>query len=137
MRAQSIPAYDGNQFPASTTPRSRYAWPFALACCLYYFLAYGFLVKAIPIFAGMFAGLEVALPLPTRVLMASYSWLLPVWSVSALILTIAKQLVALDKVRLRAANVSLVVLAGAFVPLVVLVLYLPLLELIWKLFSRK
>jgi hypothetical protein len=137
MHSQSIPTYERKQFPPNTPSKLYVSWLFALVCCLYYLLAYLGLASATPIFAKMFEGLEVALPLPTRLLMASYSWLFPVFFVGAVILTIAKQFVPLEKRPLRLANLFLIVVGVAFAPLVVFTLYLPLLDLIWKLHFAK
>jgi hypothetical protein len=135
MHSQSIPTYDGKQFPTNTPSNSRVPWLFALACCLYYLLAYLCLASAAPIFAKLFEGLGVALPLPTRLLMASYSWLFPVWFVGAVILTISKQFVPLDK--LRVTTLFLIVVGVGFPPLAVLTLYLPWLDLTRKVFFAK
>jgi len=101
--------------------------------CLYYFLAYGTLARAVPIFGKLFPGLGVPLPLLTRLLMASYSWLFPVLCIGAVILTIARQFVQLGKLQLRIVNLMHVVIGIIFPSLVIIVLYLPLFDLIRKL----
>lgn len=106
-----------------------------MVCCLYYIFVYLCLASAAPTFARLFEGLGVALPLPTRFLMASYSWLFPVWFVGSVILTISKQFVSLDK--LRVVNLFLIVVGVALPLLVVLTLYLPSLDLMWKLLFAK
>ncbi len=137
MHSQIIPVHIEKELAPNRPPNARVPWPYAVACCLYYFLAYRGLASATPIFAKLFEGLGMALPLPTRLLMASYSWLFPVLFVGAAILTIAKQFMQLSKLRLRVANLFLIVVGVAFAPLVVLVLYLPLFILIHRLHAAK
>lgn len=137
MHSQSRPTYAAKQFPSNSPSKLYASWLLALVCCLYNLLAYLGLASATPIFAKMFEGLGVALPLPTRLLMASYWWLFPVFFIGAVILTIAKQFVPLEKRFLRLANLFLIVVGVAFAPLVVLTLYLPLLDLTWKLHFAK
>ena len=116
---------------------SRVSWPFTVVCCLYFLFAYRGLAIAVPIFGEMLTGLGVALPLPTRFLLANYFWLFPVCFCGAVILAIFKQVVPLDKLRLRITNVILIFVGVAVAPLVVLTIYLPLFELMYKLqFAR-
>jgi hypothetical protein len=137
MLAHIIPVQTGKELPANKPPNSRIPWPFALACCLYYLFVYRGLATAIPVFVKLFDGLGVVLPLPTRLLMATYSWLFPVLFLGAVILTIAKQIVILETIRLRIANLFLILVGVVFVPLVLLVMYSPLFVLMWKLHSIK
>jgi hypothetical protein len=69
--------------------------------------------------------------------MVTYTWVDPVLFVGAAILTLVKQFVPLDGRHLRMANFILIFLGIVFAPLSVLVLYWPLLELIWRLQSAK
>ena len=137
MFAQIIPGHIEKESPPNTPLHWRLRWPFAVACCLYFLLAYLFLATATPTFAKLFEGLSVDLPLPTRLLMKSYSWLFPVFFVGAVILTIAKQIVPLDKSRLRIANLILIFVGVVFLPLVILDFYLPWLVLVYKLHSMR
>ena len=133
MFAQIIPGHIEKESPPNTPLHWRLRWPFAVACCLYFLLAYLFLATATPTFAKLFEGLSVDLPLPTRFLMASHSWLFPLIFVGAVLLTVFKEFVPLDKFRLRVANLILIFIGLAFPALVILAMYLPLFELIWKL----
>ena len=137
MFAQIIPVHIEKELSPNPPPNSLPRWLFALARCSYYLLAYGCLALATPSFVKLFEGLGVDLPLPTRFLMATYSWLFPLFFVGAVILTIAKQFVSLDKVRLRIANLILIFVGVVFAPLVIFVLYLPLLDLVHKLHSTR
>jgi len=137
MLAQIIPVHVEKELPTNTPPNSRVPWPFAVACCLYYLLAYRGLANAAPILAKLHEGLGTALPLPTRLLMAGYSWLLPLCFGGAVILTIFKQFVPLEKPHLRAVNLILIFLGVVLPSLVIFVFYLPLFDLIWKLQSAR
>jgi type II secretory pathway component PulF len=121
------------KLPRGILSNPRVPWPYAVACSLYYLLAYLALVSAVPSFAKVFEGLGVALPLLTRFLIATYRWLLPLFFVGATALTIVKQCVPLEGLRLRVSNLILIFVGAIFAPLVVLAMYLPLIELIWKL----
>ncbi len=116
--------------PSNVWPNSRVPWSFAVACCLYYLLAGRILIKVIPIFATLFDGIGVQLPLATRLLMVSRTWGLPLLFGGATVLTIARQIFPLGKIPRRAANVFLVFVGVALTPLVMVLLYLPLFELI-------
>jgi hypothetical protein len=124
---------DEKDSPANAPSKSRVPWPVAVACCLYYLIAYRVLAQVAPIFAKLHEGLGVALPLPTRLLLASYSWVFPLFFLGAVSLTIAKQFVPLNKLRLRIANLILIFVGVVFPSLVIFVFYLPLFVLIWKL----
>ncbi len=137
MLAQIIPVRIEKELPTNTPTNSRVPWPFAVACCLYYLLAYRSLASATPIFGKLHEGLGPALPLPTRLLMAGYSWLFPLCFGGAVILTIFKQFVPLEKPHLRVANLIRIFVGVVFPPLAILVFYLPLCELIWKLQSAR
>jgi hypothetical protein len=119
------------------TPPSRVSWPFAVACCLYYLFAYRGLTLTVPIFGELFTGLGVVPPLPTRLLLANHSWIFPLCFCGAVVLVIYRQLVPLNRIRLRIANVILVFVGVALAPLVVLTMYLPLFDLMRKLHSAK
>ena len=122
---------------SADAPKSRVPWPFAIACCVYYLLAYRGLAVAAPIFAKLFEELGIEIPFSTRFLMASYWWLYPVVFLGAVILTIVKQFVSLCGARLRVANLSLIFVGVVFIPLAALSYYLPLFVLIHKLQSVK
>ena len=137
MLAQIFPVHIEKELPPSTPPNSRVPWPYAVACCLYYLLTYRGLATAAPTFGKLFEGLGVALPLPTRLVIAGYSWLFPLCFGGAVILTIFKQFVPLNKPRLRVVNLILIFVGVAFPLLVLLAFYLPLFELTWKLQSAR
>ena len=119
--------------PGKILLNPRVPWPYAIACSLYFLLAYQGFVTALPIFAKLFEGLGVDLPLPTRILMATYWWLFPVFFLGAAVLTIVKQFVRLDELLLRFTNLILIFVGAVLVPLIVIAVYLPLFELTWKL----
>src|SRR5215467_10669539 len=116
---------------------SRVSWPFTVVCCLYFLFAYRGLAIAVPIFGAMLTGLGVVLPPPTRFVLANYIWLFPVCFCGAVILAIFKKVVPLDKLRLRITNVILIFVGVAFTPLVMLTMYLPLFDLMYKLRSAQ
>jgi hypothetical protein len=123
--------------PANARMKSRLSWPFAIACCIYFLFTYGWLAIATPIFSALHQGLGVDIPLPTRILYATCGWLYPTFFTGAIALTIVKQCVTFDGVRLRIANIFLVFAAIGFAPVTVMLWYLPLFTLIWKLHSMK
>jgi hypothetical protein len=101
--------------------------------CLYFlWLAVGF-TRTIPIFTTLYAGLGVELPLPTRILLSSHFWFLPIVFIVAAMLTVAKKLAEFNKRQLRVVNIVLIVFGAVFPALVVWFLYLPLFVLIGKL----
>jgi hypothetical protein len=113
--------------------KSRLPWPFAIACCIYFLFIYRWLAIITPIFANLHQGLGVDIPLPTRILNAGYWWFYPTFFFGAMALTIVKQFVSFDGVRLRIANIFLIFAAIGFAPVTVMLWYLPLCTLIWKL----
>ena len=121
------------RLPTGILSNPRAPWPYAAACCLYYLAAYRGFLSAIPTFAKLFEGLGVALTLPTWFLMATYRWLLPLFFVGATVLTILKQFVPLEGLPRRVSTLVLIFVGAVLVPLIVIALYLPLFELIWKL----
>jgi hypothetical protein len=84
-------------------------------------------------FAAMFRGLDVELPLPTRFMLATYMWLLPLLFTALAVFVILKEFAAHELRRrfLLTARVFLAALITA--GFVILVLYLPLLILTAKL----
>ncbi len=118
-------------------PEFRVSWPIAVLGCLCYLLVYRALNHVLPIFVTLCSGLGVDLLLPTRFLSGRYGWLCPVLSMSAIVLTIAKEFVPLHSLQRRLANLYLIFVGVVFAPLVVLALYLPLFELIYKLSSGR
>jgi len=126
-----------SKFLTSTLLNSRGPWRYAVMCCLYFLVAYRCFLGVIPMFAKLFEGLGVEVPLPTRFLIATFWWLLPAIFLGAAALIIARQFVRLDGLRLRFTNFVLIFVGGVLVPLIVLDLYLPFLDLIWKFHSLK
>ena len=94
------------------------------------------LVRSIGIFNTLFQGLGVELPGATRFLLATYVWLFPIFFVGAAILVIAKEFVMRDVRGRLAATLIIFITAASSVGLVVLVLYLPVLELVRRLASK-
>lgn len=124
---------DDKGLPPNSRPKSRVPWPFAIACCVYYLLAYRGLVAATPTFAKLFEGLGVEIPFPTCFMMTTFRWIYPLIFLGAVNLTIIKQFVLLEKLCLRIANLFLIFAGVVFPILAVLVFYLPLFVLIWRL----
>ncbi|MGH8100843.1 MAG: hypothetical protein ACREIW_06065 [Chthoniobacterales bacterium] len=126
-----------NEVTFNALANSRLPWPFAAAYVFYFFIIYRAVVSVIPIFIALFKGLDVALPMPTRFLFESYRWLFPLLFVGSVSLIIAIRFVPLTKTRLRLANLTLILAGAVSVAVVALVLYLPYLDLIWKLHRAK
>ena len=124
---------DEKDLPPNAPQKSRVPWLYAVACCLYYLLIYRGFALATPIFAKLHEGLGIEIPFPTRLLMATYRWAYPVLFLGAVVLTIVKQFVPLEKLRLRVTNLTLIFVGIVFPPLVIVTFYLPLWILIWKL----
>ena len=124
-------------FSAPGQRGGRLPWYTAVIGCVYYaWLGVGFQI-AIPIFTKLFEGLSVEIPLPARVFFSSYSWLLAVLYLTAILLTIVKQFVPLNERRNRIANWFLLFTGAIFPPLVILALYSPLFLLMYRLHSAK
>jgi hypothetical protein len=93
--------------------------------------------RVIPIFATMFQQLEVELPWPTRLLLATYYWLLPSLLVPLAVFVVWKEFSARE-IRRKFLLTTRVFLAALFiVGLVIFVLYLPVLTLAMKLLEAK
>jgi hypothetical protein len=91
------------------------------------------MVRMVPIFGEMFRGMQVELPWPTRFLLATHQWLLPLFFVVLVVFVIGKEL-AVKENRHRFVLTGEIFLAAALTPgLVLMVLYLPLFGLIRKL----
>lgn len=91
------------------------------------------MVRVIPIFGEILRGMQVELPWPTRFLLATHQWLLPLFFVVLAMFVIGKEL-AVKRSRHRIVLTGEIFLAAALTPgLVLLVLYLPLFDLIRKL----
>jgi len=88
-------------------------------------------------FAALFQGLGVELPLPTRFMLATYTWLLPLLFTTLAVFVILKEFAARE-VRRRFLLTGRVFLAALIAAgLVIFVLYLPLLTLLAKLVKAK
>lgn len=124
---------EGKKLSSKILLNPRVPLPHAVACCFYFLITCLGVVKVIPIFATLFDGLGVDVPLLTHFTIATYQWLYPVFFLAAAALTIVKQFVQLDATRLRVTNLFLIFVGAGLVPLTILAMYLPLLELIWKL----
>ena len=95
------------------------------------------LARAIPTFATMFQGLGVELPLPTRVLLDTYKWFIPLLFVALAVFVIWKEF-SLREIRYRVVVTITVFLASLTAPgLVVFILYQPLFVLMKKLSEAK
>jgi hypothetical protein len=88
-------------------------------------------------FAAVFQGFGVELPLPTRFMLATYMWLLPLLFTTRAVFVILKEFAARE-VRRRFLLTGRVFLAALIAAgLVIFVLYLPLLTLSAKLVKAK
>ena len=133
MSAQIIPIFRTKDGSAN----ARAPWWLTVACCIYFAILCRGLFIFIPIFAQLFVGLGVDLPFPTNILMVTYRWSLPLFYLSASTIAVVKQFVALQGIRLRLADFTLI-FAGILVPpLVVFCMYLPLFVLIHRLQGMK
>jgi hypothetical protein len=88
-------------------------------------------------FAAMFQGLGVELPLPTRIMLATHMWLLPLLFTVLAVFVVVKEFTARELRRrfLLTARVFLAVLIT--VGVVIFILYLPLLTLAAKSIKAK
>jgi hypothetical protein len=90
-------------------------------------------IRIVPIFADMLRAVQVELPWPTRLLLATYYWSLPIFFFLLILLVIGKEF-AIKENRRKFVVTGEVFLAAVFTPgLVILILYLPLFVLIRKL----
>jgi type II secretory pathway component PulF len=114
-----------------------FAWGaslFVSLCCIYVCVI---LTRSTGIFRGLFKDLGVELPLSTRFLVATYSWLYPLFFVGAAILVIAKDFLLRDMGRRLATTAIIFVIAISSVAMAQYVLNLPLLDLVQKLSQTK
>jgi hypothetical protein len=88
-------------------------------------------------FAALFQGLGVKLPPPTRLMMATYMWLLPLLFTALAVLVILKEFLARDTRRRFLLTTSVFLAAVITVGSVIFILYLPVLTLGAKLASAK
>ena len=113
------------------------SWVATVVVVLFCALSGLYIVRVVPIFATMFQGLGVELPLPTRVLLASYYWLLPLFFVALSVFVVWKE-ISLRELRYKFVVTVTVFLASLSAPgLVILALYAPLFVLIRKLSEVK
>ena len=99
-------------------------------CCIFTCVI---LIQATRIFGNLLRDLGMELPLATRFLIATYSWLYPLLFVGAAVLVIAKEFVIRDMGRRWAATVIIFLVVISSAGLVQYVLNLPLLDLVQKL----
>jgi type IV pilus assembly protein PilC len=95
------------------------------------------LILVIPSYSNMFQGLGVELPWPTRVLLATYYWLLPIFFVALALLVVWKGCSTRELRRRFLLTARVFFAALITVGLVVFVLYLPVLTLAGKLAIAK
>jgi hypothetical protein len=95
------------------------------------------LIRVIPIYSNMFKGLEVELPWPTRFLLHTYYWLVPMFFVALAVSVIWKEC-SVRELRLKFLLTARVFIAALItLGLVIFVLYLPVLTLASKLVDAK
>jgi len=97
----------------------------ALFCLILALASAGFVQP----FAALFAGLGVELPWPTRFLIATYFWILPLYFAGLAVLLFTKDLWSKDFRSKRLVTVRIFLAALVMTGVVVFVLYLPLLTL--------
>jgi type II secretory pathway component PulF len=107
---------------------------FVSVCCIFTCVTS---VQFTGTFTELFKGLGVELPLATRFLIATYSWLYPLFYIGTAVLVIAKEFV-LRNMRHRLVTTAVVFLAAiSSVEPVQYILYLPMLDLVKKLSQAK
>ena len=116
---------------------SRLPLPLALVFCVYLFFVGTTFIKIVPLFARLFDGLQVEIPWLTRLLLLNYWWALPLFSFLAIGLAVVRQVVSLNKALRWATNAFLFFVAFVLPSVVVLALYMPTLELMWKAHSLR
>jgi type II secretory pathway component PulF len=95
------------------------------------------LISVIPSYSNMFHGLGVELPWPTRVLLATYYWLLPIFFVALAVFVVWKECSTRELRRRFLLTARVFFAALITVGLVAFVLYLPVLTLASKLAIAK
>lgn len=121
-------------FPSQLSPKvSRIPWLVVVVSCLYFvWVGFGF-TSVLSIFSKLYGSMGVGLPLPTRILLSSRLWLLPLLFTGAAMLTIAIRLVEFSRRQLRIVGVALFLIGAVLPALIVWSLYMPLFALIGKL----
>jgi hypothetical protein len=127
--------YEANLLPTRTQSQASFAISWCVAGVVTFFCLLLALASrgAIQPFAALFQGLGVELPWPTRFLLTTYFWLLPLLYLGLAVSAVLFQFSSRDfRARLLAAvRIFLVALVSA--GLFVFILYLPLLALTEKL----
>ncbi|HEY1471719.1 MAG TPA: hypothetical protein VGF61_21955 [Candidatus Acidoferrum sp.] len=117
-------------FPSASPKGSRIPWFVVVGCLYFVSLGVGFRI-VVPMFSKLYPA-GVGLPLPTRILLSSHFWILPILFTGAAVLNIAKRLAHFSRRQLDVVNVALIFI-GAVLPVLILwFLYMPLFSLIGK-----
>jgi len=95
------------------------------------------LLKVVPIFGGLFLGIHADLPFATRLLVTHYGGIAALFVGGGVVFPIVMEFLNLDTRRRLIIAGTFVAATSAFVPLLVLSMYLPLFELIRKLGQAK
>ncbi len=132
MEVQNLAARAGSGLNINKLPVSRIPWYGVALGAIYFLFLYFAFAKVVPIFATLFAGLGVDVPLPTRFLLSTHSWLFPVLLVGSTILYLSILFWQLNRRKSRLPTFVFLIVGIAFMPLMILILYLPLFYLIYK-----
>jgi hypothetical protein len=133
METQNLSTQEGGGLNINKLPASRIPWYIAALGAIHFLFLYIALAKVVPIFANLFAGLGVDPPLPTRFLIATHSWIFPVLFVGSAILYLSIPFWQLSRHRRRLFTFVFIFVGFAFAPLIIVILYLPMFDLIHKL----
>jgi len=109
------------------------AWFAALCSCLYYLWAYASLHHFAKSLDGVFQGLGVDLPYPTRLVIQNQLWLFPLLFVGASVWVVLKEFMMVNKRLSLSLTLATAVLVVFTVDWIKSVFFLPLLEMMDKL----
>ena len=117
-------------FPSASPKGARISLSVVVGCVYFISLGVGF-TRVIPIFSKLY-GVAIELPLPTRILLSSYFWILPMLFTGAAMLNIAKRLAHFSRRQLHIVNVALIFIGAVLPALIAWYLCLPLFALVGK-----
>jgi uncharacterized membrane protein len=128
---------ESHEIQPRNLPGKIHAWLLSVLMSFGCLLVCSALYRSTAIFGDLFKGLGVELPLATKFLIASYSWLYPLFFGAVVILLIAKEFF-LHGIRRRLVATGIIFFAViSSLELVHYVLYLPLLDLVQRLSQTK
>ena len=137
MPSPILAAVDSAEAPKNLRQRPVLAWLSTTVFLLIFALACSALAKYVEISQKLLDGLEVNPLQLTRFVVTNHRWLLPLLFFSTAVIATSKLIIPLDEKRKMILNLILIGVAILGPAFVIFSMYLPVLELAWKLQSAK